>query len=179
MENHFEDIWYLRERSERIKLIEVHEKRILEKRKTMKMNFNSDLLYNEAKSSFIIGNFISAALTFYLSIEQYLLWKNQAIKKQILITLEWPDANMIFKEALENNFINENLKRVLTLYIKGCRDQIMHPKRIDHLYMIGLRKTSKSTTSFGIEGDPAVYVGPLGCAKRALDLFFEILEFNC
>ena len=179
MENHFEEIWYLREQSERIKLIEVHEKRILEKRKTMKMNFNSDLLYNEAKSSFIIGNFISAALTFYLSIEQYLLWKNQAIKKQILVTLKWPDAKKIFKEALENKFINENLKRVLTLYVEGCRDQIMHPKRIDHLSLVGLRKTSKNTTSFGKEGDPAVYGGPLACAKRALDLLFQILEFNC
>ena len=33
------------------------------------MNFNSDLLYQEPKSNFIIGIFISATIAFYLAIE--------------------------------------------------------------------------------------------------------------
>lgn len=179
MEDHFENIWYLRDQNERIKLIEELEKKILAKRKTMRMNSNSDLLYQEAKSSFIIGNFISAAITFYLATEQYLLWKNQARKRQTLETLEYPESNEIFQKALKNNFINEKLKRDLELYTEGCRNQIMHPKSINHLQIVGLRKTSRKSTSFGRKGDPAVYLGPLGCAKRALNLFFEIFEFNC
>ena len=143
------------------------------------MNFNSDLLYQEAKSDFVNGNFISAAITFYLAIEQYLLWKNQQKKGNVVEILEWPMYQKILDDALENQFINEKLKRDLILYVEGCRDQIMHPKSINHLFHIGLRKTTKKSTSFGKKGDLSVYSGPLGCAKRALDLFFEILEFNC
>jgi len=178
MEDHFKNIWYLEDENERIKLIEEKEQLILSERKNLKMNFNSDILYKEAKSSFIIGNFISAALTFYLAIEQFLLWANQQKKGNVVEILQWPKSYITFKEALENNFINRELKDELELFTQGCRDQIMHPKHISHLLRVGLRKDPKKLTSFGIEGDPKVYHGPLGCAKRALDLFYKILEFN-
>lgn len=70
------------------------------------------------------------------------------------------------------------MKEKLELYNQGCRDQIMHLKKLYHLHDVGLPKDSKSSTTFGREEIPLVYVGPLGCAKRALDLFFEILEYS-
>lgn len=179
MDDHFKNIWYLKDKNERIKLIEEKEQLILSKRKHLKMNPNSNLLYQEAKSSFIIGNFISAAITFFLAIEQYLLWRNQAKKGNVLEILQWPDSYKTFEEAINNNFINEKLMKELELYTKGCRDEIMHSKSINHLHFVGLVKDRKKLTAFGRKGDPNIYLGPLGCAKRALDLFYKILEFNC
>ena len=179
MEDHFKNIWYLEDKNERIKLIEEKEQLIKSKRKILKMNFNSDLLYEEAKSGFIIGNFISAALTFYLAIEQFLLWSNQQKKGNVVEILQWPKSYITFKEALENNFINRELKDELELFTQGCRDQIMNPKSMYHLEIVGLRKDPEKLTSFGIRGDPEIYLGPLGCAQRALELFYKILEYNC
>lgn len=73
MEDHFKNIWYLENKDERIKLIENLEQSILNKIPTLSMNPNSDLLYKEVRFCFINGCCISAALTFYLAIEQYLL----------------------------------------------------------------------------------------------------------
>jgi len=179
LENHFKNIWYLEDKNERIKLIEEKEQLIKSKRKTLKMNFNSDLLYEEAKSGFIIGNFISAALTFYLATEQFLLWANQQKKGNVVEIVPGYSVYRTFKKAFKNNFIDKKLKRELELYTQGCRDQIMHPKHIFHLSKVGLRKDPNEQNRFGIEGDPGVYMGPLGCAKRALDLFYRILEYNC
>ena len=179
MEDHFKNIWYLEDKNERIKSIEEKEQLILSKGKSLIMNPNSDLLYKEAKSSFIHGNFIAAAITFYLTIEQYLLWSNQAKRGNVVKLLIWPKYQEIFADALENQFIDEKLERNLILYVEGCRDQIMHPKSIYHLSQVGLRRTSRESSSFGRKDDPRVYLGPLGCAKRALDLLFDILEYNC
>ncbi|NHJ26322.1 MAG: hypothetical protein EAX89_17215 [Candidatus Lokiarchaeota archaeon] len=180
MEDHFANIWYLEDKNERIKMIETKEQLILSKRKHLNMNPNSNLLYGEAKSCFVEGNFISATLTFYLATEQYLLWSNQHKKGNVLEILQWPKVGEILNEALENNSINIEIKKELEFFIKGCRDEIMHSKSLNQLHIVGLVKDKdpEHPRTFGGKGHPNVYLGPLGCAKRALDLFYKIIEFN-
>lgn len=145
------------------------------KKKYRTLDPNSQLLYNEAIFCFINECYVSTSLTIYLAIEQYLLWKNQRIKGEFLVTV-YPKSHEILDEALENKLIDDKLIEDIKLYRDGCRHEIMHIKRFNLLEGVGLPK-DENKKYFGREGMPEVYRGPLACAARGLKLFYKVLAF--
>jgi len=145
------------------------------KKKFKTLNPNSQLLYNEAIFCFINECYVSTSLTIYLAIEQYLLWKNQKLKSELLATV-YPESFKILKEALENKLIDDELSSDIELYRDGCRHEIMHIKRFNLLQIVGLPK-DKDKSHFGREDMPSIYHGPLACAARGIKLFYNVLGF--
>ena len=170
----YESPWYLKDRNERIKLKRESENENF-KKKYRTLDPNSQLLYNEAIFCFIDECYVSTSLTIYLAIEQYLLWRNQNLKGELLATV-YPISEEILKEALENKLIDDKLSEDIKLYRDGCRHEIMHNKRFNLLHTVGLPK-NKNKSHFGREGIPAVYLSPLACAARGLKLFYNVLAF--
>jgi len=170
----YADPWYLKDRDERIKLMRKSENEDF-KKKFRTLDPNSQLLYNEAIFCFINECYVSTSLTIYLAIEQYLLWRNQNLKGDLLATV-YPVSHEILDEALENKLIDKKLKEDIKLYRDGCRHEIMHIKRVNLLHMVGLPK-DKDKSYFGREGIPPVYLNPLACAARGLKLFYNVLTF--
>ncbi len=125
---------------------------------------------------FISECYVSTSLTIYLAIEQYLLWRSQNLKGELLATV-YPKSQKILKEALENKLIDDELSRDIELFKDGCRHEIMHTKRFNMLKTVGLPK-DKDKSYFGRKGMPSVYHSPLACATRGLKLFYNVLGFD-
>ena len=170
----YESPWYLKDRNERIKLMRESENGDF-KKKYRTLDTNSQLLYNEAIFCFISECYVSTSLTIYLAIEQYLLWRNQTLKGELLATV-YPESHEILKEALKNKLIDDKLVEDIKLIRDGCRHQIMHTKRFNLLQTVGLPKDN-GKSYFGREVMPNVYTYPLACAARGLKLFYNVLGF--
>jgi len=173
--NEPKDIWHLKEKNERIVLVNSLEENSFEIWLARNSNPNTLLLYKEAKHCFLDECYVAATITFFLAIEQFLLWKNQG--RNILATINYPDSKKILNEAEVNHLITIELKQDLIEFREGCRDQIMHPKRCDHMYLVGLAK-DKNKDYFGKEGYKSVFLGPLACAERGINLFFQVINYN-
>lgn len=149
------------------------------KKKYRTLDSNSQLLYNEAIFCFINECYVSTSLTIFLAIEQYLLWRNQTLKKELLATV-YPESKKILNEALKNKLIDDKLYEDIKLYRDGCRHEIMHTKRFNWLNKVGLPflKKEEGKSYFGKESMPTVYANLLGCAARGLKLFYNVLAFD-
>lgn len=145
------------------------------KKKYRTLDPNSQLLYNEAIFCFINECYVSTSLTIYLAIEQYLLWRNQTLKKELLATV-YPKSGEILKKALENKLIDCDLKKDIALFRDGCRHEIMHIKRFNRLKTVGL-PYDKERSDRGKKDMSTVSHGPLACAARGLKLFYDVLAY--
>jgi len=150
---------------------------------------NPRILYDAAKCSYMNGCFLSVIPIIYNTIEQFLLCKSQFFKynedsqndKSISTTKylklkHTPASSKIFEDALKYKIIDKELKREIEVF-KKIRNETMHAKSPGHYKILGGPYDWKSD-SWEIPEELVDTIGIKPSAKKGLELFLKILQFN-